>query len=429
MKNLITLILIMFTFLVNSQVTVTNSSEPNFNNGVVSVDTTGTNVKKWAIYKVVNGWRQDPEISTNSLSTNGLSPGTYWVLGKTKSDALNTFALDTLINVSLSVEKNCDSLKVTFFNVMQMPDIQNPQNPPSTCISYGIDKAYYPMIDKVYINESNGLQPFYGPNQGGCFQYMSSNVKLYVVFKDGNGCSVVGTNAVEYKPTNFPIMNVPGTEPGPITNYVALGFKDCSGYYISYNNTQYKICNSGAARSIVHLDSIVISGKFVTDCNYVDTVQFCQMYHPHAGYFWLDSVRAIEPKPNTKNCWDNYQLDTAYYWVNLGSQPTQPTDTIYVYQFDTLNCVWNNVGLKDSSSLSINELDFKSSFYPNPFNESLKISNQVNSKIKIYNIVGEIVFNTDGKDITINTTNFNKGSYILEITNDNNSYRKIIIKN
>lgn len=429
MKNLITTILIMFTFLVNSQVKVTNVTEPNFNNGIVSVDTTGTNIKKWSIYKVVNGWRQDPEISTNYLSTNGLSPGTYWVLGKKKSDALNTFTLDTLINVSIDVVKNCDSLKVTYFNVMQIPDPQNPQSQPKTCISFGVDKASYAMIDKVYIKEMNGIQPFYGPNQGGCFEYMAPNVKLYVVFKDNNGCSVVGTNDIEYKPTNVPIMNVPGTEPDPIKNYASIGAADCSGYYIHYNNIQYKICNSGEARSIVHLSNIVISGKFVTECNYVDTVQFCQMYHPYAGYFWLDSVRSILPKPTAKNCWDNYQLNSDYYWVNLGSKPTQPTDTIYVYQFDTINCVWNNIGLKDSSNLSIKEIDLKSSFYPNPFNESLKISNTINSKIKIYNIVGEIIFKTEGKDININTTNFNNGSYILEITNDSNPYRKMIIKN
>ena len=427
MKILISTILILFTFLVNSQVTVTNATGPNFNDGVVSVDTTGTNIKKWAIYKVVNGWRQDPEIAINFSSTNRLSVGTYWVLGKKKTDALNQFTLDTLINVSMAVEKNCDSLKVTFFNVMQMPDPQNPQNQLNTCISFGIDKATYPSIDKVYTIESNSIQPYYGPNQGGCFQNMSSNTKLYVVFKDANGCSVVGTNAVEYKPTNVPIMNVPGTEPGPIKNYVTIGSADCSGYYIHYNNTGYKICNSGAARSIVHLDSIVIAGRFVTECNYVDTVQFCQMYHPYAGYFWLDSVRAVLPKLVANHCWDNYQLDSAYFWGNLGYQPTQPTDSIFVYQFDTINCVWNNVGLKDSS-LSINKLDFNSSFYPNPFKDRIELNLTPDSYGTLTSIEGKIIQRFDGGTNKIDTQKINSGTYFLNITVNQKTISQKVIK-
>lgn len=427
MKILITAIIILFTSLLNSQVMVTNATEPNFNDGIISVDISGTNIKKWAIYKVVNGWRQDPEISTNLLSTNWLSPGTYWVLGKTKTDALNRFTLDTLINVSISVVKNCDSLKVTFLNVMQMPDPQNPQNQPTTCISFGIDKASYPMIDKVYIKESNGIQPFYGPNQGGCFQYMPPNSNLYLVFKDANGCSVVGTNTIEYKPTNAPIINVPGTEPDPIKNYVTIGVADCSGYYIHYNNVQYKICNSGAARNIVHLDSIVVSGKFIPDCNYIDTVAFCQMYHPYVGYFWLDSVRAIESKPTGNNCWDNFQLDSAYYWVNLGSQPAHPADTIYAYQFDSINCIWKNEGLKDAS-LSINELEFNVSFYPNPFKDKIEINLTPDSYGTLTSIEGKIIQIFDGGKTTFDAQKINPGIYFINVTKNQKTISRKVIK-
>ncbi len=413
--------------IVNAQFTVTNATGPNFNDGIVSVDTTGTKIKKWAIYKVVDGWRQEHEIAINFSSTNNLSVGTYWVLGKKKTDALNQFTLDTLINVTMAVEKNCDSLKVNFLNVMQMPDPQNPQNQPNTCISFGINKATNPFIDKVYIVESNSIQPYYGPNQGGCLQNIPNNTKLYVVFKDANGCSVVGTNVIEYKPTNVPIMNVPGTEPSPITNYVTIGVADCSGYYIHYNDVQYKICNSGAARSIVHLDSIVIAGKFVTECNYVDTVPFCQMYHPYVGYFWLDSVRAVAPKPSNKNCWDNFQLDTTYYWVNLGSQPTQPIDTTYLYQFDTINCVWNNIGLKDSS-LSINKLDFNISFYPNPFKDRIELNLTPDSYGTLSSIEGKIIQRFDGGTNSIDTQKIKPGTYFLNITINQKTISQKVIK-
>ena len=384
MKKLIATISFMLAFLANSQVKVTNATGPNFNDGAVSVDTTGTKIKKWSIYRVVDAAIQGSELATNFKTKGGLVSGTYWVLGKKKDDGLSKFSLDTLINISIAVTKDCDSLKVTSFNVMQMPDPQNPQNG-QTCIYFSIDKANYAMIDKVYTkNWDNTFTQYYGPNQGGCFMNLY-NPKLYVVFTDANGCSVVGTNNKEYKPTGVPIMIVPGTEPGPITNYVALGFTDCSGYYISYDNTQYKICNYAAAQAagIVHLDSIIVSGKFLSDCN--DNTPVCQMYHPYAGYFWLDSVRAIPTRPNATNCWDDYQFNiktlvwdnkgtkptqpiktncwdnyqfnsTSCTWVNNGTQPTQPTKTNCWdnYQFDATACAWTNNGIQPNKPTSTN---------------------------------------------------------------------------
>ena len=212
MKKLIATISFMLVFLANSQVKVTNATGPNFNDGAVSVDTTGTNIKKWSIYRVVDAAIQGYELATNFKTKGELVPGTYWVLGKKKDDGLAKFSLDTLINISIAVTKDCDSLKVTSFNVMQMPDPQNNQNG-QTCIYFSIDKANYAMIDKVYTkNWDNTFTQYYGPNQGGCFMNLY-NPKLYVVFTDANGCSVVGTNNKEYKPTGVPIMIVPGTEP------------------------------------------------------------------------------------------------------------------------------------------------------------------------------------------------------------------------
>jgi len=260
MKKLILAITTLIGIAANSQVKTTDATAPNFNDGTIKVDTTGTGIKTWAVYKVANGFRQDPEIAKDFSTASNLTLGTYWVLGKRKSDGLSKFSLDTLINITIAVAKNCDSLKVSYFNAIQMPDPQNPQMQ-STCISYSVSKATNPSIDKIYLQEWNGMiSQYFGPSQGGCYPNMAQNAKIHAVITDVNGCSVVGTNATDYKPTNYPVMTVPGTEPGPITNHVTIGVADCSGYYIHYNDVQYKICNSGAARGMVHLDSIVVAG-------------------------------------------------------------------------------------------------------------------------------------------------------------------------
>ena len=415
MKNLIAAISIMLAFLANTQVKSTNATGPNFNDGAVSVDTTGTNIKKWSIYRVVDAAIQGSELATNFKTKGGLVPGTYWVLGKKKDDGLAKFSLDTIIDISIAVAKDCDSLKVASFSVMQMPDPQNPQSQ-QTCIYFSVDKASYAMIDKVYTkNWDNTFTQYYGPNQGGCFMNLY-NPKLYVVFTDANGCSVVGTNNKEYKPTGVPIMIVPGTEPGPITNYVALGFADCTGYYISYDNTQYKICNYAAAQAagIVHLDSIIVSGKFLSDCS--DNTPVCQMYHPYAGYFWLDSARAIPARPAAANCWDDHQFNIkTLVWENKGTQPAMPTDTIYAYQFDSIKCAWNNAGLRDSSSLSLSEASIEAAFYPNPFSDRIEIRIPAGSYGTLTSIEGKTVVSFEGSK-TLDTRGLEPGTYFIGIS-------------
>ena len=457
MKNTIAAISIMLAFLANAQVKSTDATAPNFSDGSVSVDTAGTNIKKWSIYRVVDGAIKGAELATNFKAKGDLAPGTYWVLGKKKDDGLAKFSLDTLINISIAVAKDCDSLKVTSFNVMQMPDPQNPQNQ-QTCIYFSVDKASNAMIDKVYTkNWDNTFAQYYGPNQGGCFMNLY-NPKLYVVFTDANGCSVVGTNNKEYKPTGVPIMIVPGTEPGPITNYVALGFTDCSGYYISYDNTQYKICNYAAAQAagIVHLDSIIVSGKFLSDCS--DNTPVCQMYHPHAGYFWLDSVRAIPTRPNATNCWDDYQFNiktlvwenkgekptqpiktncwdsyqfdnAACAWSNKGSQPLQPADTVYAYQFDSVKCLWDSIGLKDSSSLSLREQELKGLFWPNPFGDRIEIGLKPGSYGTLTSIEGKTIQSFEGGSVAIDTQMLEPGTYFLNITSNRQTISLKAIKN
>jgi hypothetical protein len=81
------------------------------------------------------------------------------------------------------------------------------------------------------------------------------------------------------------------------------------------------------------------------------------MYHPYAGYFWLDSVRAIPTRPNATNCWDDYQFNIkTLVWENKGSKPTQPikTNCWDNYQFNSTSCSWTNNGIQPNKPTSTN---------------------------------------------------------------------------
>ena len=87
MKNLIAAISIMLAFFASAQATSKGASAPDFQNGQIKVDTAGTGIAKWAVYRVENGSRQDPAIAKDFSTASGLPLGTYWVLGKKKTDA------------------------------------------------------------------------------------------------------------------------------------------------------------------------------------------------------------------------------------------------------------------------------------------------------------------------------------------------------
>ena len=96
--------------------------------------------------------------------------------------------------------------------------------------------------------------------------------------------------------------------------------------------------------------------------------------------------------------------------VNYGSdvENVNPTTTTDVYQSDKL------------------------SIYPNPFNNILNINNLENiDQIVIINNIGQTIFNQKNYDnsVSINTTDFSKGNYIMILKYKNNvKYIHKIIK-
>jgi hypothetical protein len=76
------------------------------------------------------------------------------------------------------------------------------------------------------------------------------------------------------------------------------------------------------------------------------------------------------------------------------------------------------------------------SVYPNPSYDFVKISlnnNTEKSTINVIDYLGRVVYSQDipqnEKEITINTTNLEKGSYVVEImSNQTKLSKKIIVK-
>ena len=91
----------------------------------------------------------------------------------------------------------------------------------------------------------------------------------------------------------------------------------------------------------------------------------------------------------------------------------------------------DEVDIEISTGIDNQDLNTEISVYPNPSNGILNIINAENSEISIYNILGTKVYtlkNTD-KQLSIDSQNFAKGTYIIKIKNDNEITTKRVIFN
>lgn len=119
--------------------------------------------------------------------------------------------------------------------------------------------------------------------------------------------------------------------------------------------------------------------------------------------------------------------------------------TLEEFDYIVIQCIainerWGYVSLgassgPDCNSLSIdeNELLNNVSFYPNPSNNQIEISNpkQTNLDISIYNVLGKKVLevnNTSLTEQTLNLTSLNSGVYLIQIKAEGKSITKKLIK-
>lgn len=111
-----------------------------------------------------------------------------------------------------------------------------------------------------------------------------------------------------------------------------------------------------------------------------------------------------------------------YRIVYLGFDPSMASqDDMNEIIFRTNEYFNTGVGVNE-----IDENDFR--IYPNPANDVLNIEAS-NSTISIYNTIGQLVFETksDTQTTTVNTSDFETGSYIIRISNDSGIVSKTLI--
>lgn len=102
-------------------------------------------------------------------------------------------------------------------------------------------------------------------------------------------------------------------------------------------------------------------------------------------------------------------------------------------ELDTSFVTGGKIATVDSSTLSTQLFDLNNLFkiYPNPTNEILNIQNNNNiriDKVKIFNILGSLVFKSDKYENKINVNNLLTGIYLIKLYHENETYTYKFIK-
>ena len=84
----------------------------------------------------------------------------------------------------------------------------------------------------------------------------------------------------------------------------------------------------------------------------------------------------------------------------------------------------------DEELLSVTELTSDAKIYPNPTSGNFVVEGVNVAKVEIYNLVGQKVYEHQGKAVSIDASNWNKGLYLVNILDQNGSVdtRKLLVK-
>ena len=88
------------------------------------------------------------------------------------------------------------------------------------------------------------------------------------------------------------------------------------------------------------------------------------------------------------------------------------------------------VTIEEGLLTNVTEISMETQLYPNPTTGQFTVEGTNVDKVEIYNLVGQKVYEAQGKTMTINATNWNKGIYLVNITSPNGAVetRKLVIK-
>ena len=84
----------------------------------------------------------------------------------------------------------------------------------------------------------------------------------------------------------------------------------------------------------------------------------------------------------------------------------------------------------DEELVSVTELTAEAKLYPNPTTGQFTVEGANVAKVEVYNLVGQKVHEAEGKSVSIDAAEWNKGIYLVNIIEENGAVatKKLVVK-
>ena len=88
------------------------------------------------------------------------------------------------------------------------------------------------------------------------------------------------------------------------------------------------------------------------------------------------------------------------------------------------------VDFERAGTTAVDETAVATNIYPNPTSGNFTIEGAEMARVEVYNLVGQKVYEAQGKTVTVDASNWNKGIYMINITDQNGSSKtqKLMVK-
>ena len=126
--------------------------------------------------------------------------------------------------------------------------------------------------------------------------------------------------------------------------------------------------------------------------------------------------------------------ETFHFTLNPNVQAGKGTITTFVFVESSDKQLEFMVTIDEDVFVSVTEISSETKLYPNPTNGNFTVEGTNVAKVEVYNLVGQMVYTSHlsllTSHLTINADNWNKGMYLVNITNQNGAVetKKLVVR-
>ena len=142
---------------------------------------------------------------------------------------------------------------------------------------------------------------------------------------------------------------------------------------------------------------------------------------------WGESYLVINPEHELPY---SLEAEETFHFVLNPNVQAKGTITTFVFVESSDERLEFMVTIDENVLVNVTEISAETKLYPNPTTGNFTVEGANVAKVEVYNLVGQKVYAEQGKMVNINASDWNKGIYLVAITDNNGAVetKKLVVK-